>query len=231
MPCFFCASGLSNQILTAIIFPVILHSRERNGYKMPPPESMAHGCIADSHSICITGAEFHVHLSNLGKTNHRADLREAILLTSMSSSRNSTGVVSNNHKNNKPQHILLSKSKVFLYTLEQVYDKNETRTEQYRRDLSSFLGLKQDLPPFYELRSKGDGKRKEKVVVFDICSKDEQPPNKYVELRQNLMHIARSASVWIRDYFLNCPDVYVSSPDYFNQLLLDWMKDPCDEMK
>jgi hypothetical protein len=196
----------------------LFHSRERNGYKMPPAESMAHGCIANSHSLCITGAEFHVHLSNLGKTN-QSDPREAILLKSMSS----------HNKNTTHRPPLLSKSKVFLYALEQLYDTNETRTDQYQRDLSSFLGLKQTLSSFYELRNSNSSttRSKEKVSVFDICSKQQQEP-KYDKLRQNLMRISRAASRWIRQYFLHCPDVYVSSPDYFNQLLLDWMNDPCD---
>jgi hypothetical protein len=43
------------------------------------------------------------------------------------------------------------------------------------------------------------------------------------------MDIAKPASEWIRTYFMQSPEVVVSSPEFFNELLLEWMEDPCDK--
>lgn len=41
------------------------------------------------------------------------------------------------------------------------------------------------------------------------------------------MGIARPASVWIRNYFIESDEVVVSSPNYFKESLETWMYDPC----
>jgi hypothetical protein len=53
--------------------------------------------------------------------------------------------------------------------------------------------------------------------------------DRYRPLRRVLMDIAHQASEWIRTYFMQSPDVVISSPKYFNVLLLEWTENPCDK--
>jgi hypothetical protein len=41
------------------------------------------------------------------------------------------------------------------------------------------------------------------------------------------MEVGISASKWIRQYFLDQPDVIVSSRERFEEILLTWLEDPC----
>jgi len=59
--------------------------------------------------------------------------------------------------------------------------------------------------------------------MIDICE------DRYRMLRSELMKNAREASEWIRTYFLVHPDVTVSCPEHFVELLKKWMTDPCVE--
>jgi hypothetical protein len=60
--------------------------------------------------------------------------------------------------------------------------------------------------------------------IIDICDE------RYGLVRAELMKNAIAASRWIREYFLESPDVTVSSPEYFRSLLEGWMTDPCDSI-
>jgi len=111
-------------------------------------------------------------------------------------------------------------NEVFLYEVSQPFDKNRTRAEAYSRDLSNFLGLKRPLDPIVPRTSVS---RNYKYAI-DICD------GKFRELRAELMEIGRNASEWIRTYFVDHPDVTVSSPGHFkDDLLASWLVDPCDK--
>ena len=66
--------------------------------------------------------------------------------------------------------------------------------------------------------SKQEEKDSKKINICD---------DQFIALRKDLMIHSRSASKWIRKQFLKSPTVVVSSPDYFNEILLEWMEDPC----
>lgn len=113
-------------------------------------------------------------------------------------------------------------NKVFLYELSQVSDSNEMRARTYRHVLSDFLGLSQPLDP---LLIHGDSESSSSDSAIDICDE------KYTDLRAKLVENGKIASKWIRGYFLSLSDVTVSSPEHFEELLLQWSIDPCDDVQ
>lgn len=116
---------------------------------------------------------------------------------------------------------------VFLFDLEQLGDKNETRKQIMRHDIQAYLGVEAELPEVLhftpgkkltpDLQAAKDRKK------IDICE------DQYMPVRRELMQLSRLASRWIRETFLDIPGVYVSSRDHFEAILLDWMKDPCGD--
>jgi hypothetical protein len=154
---------------------------------------------------------FHVHLSRLGKTfnNYSGELCEQAKLLGIPRDQLTA-----------PRHPPLG-NKIFLYEIEQLKDTNETRRDKYRSDVSRFLGLTYDLEPYLEDDPRASHYR-EKFAPFDICQDEHR------QLRLALLSVGQSASSWIRRYFLPHPDVFVSSPSFFEEILLLWMLDPCE---
>jgi hypothetical protein len=56
---------------------------------------------------------------------------------------------------------------------------------------------------------------------IDICDALYDP------VRTVLLQHAQTTSIWIRTYFLKSPDVFLSSRDHFEKLMMSWMEDPC----
>jgi len=189
--------GLRHPVLW---FQSFYNFRVRKGNKMPPPQQLLGQCAKDSKFVCTDHARFHLHLSRFEKTPLSPEEK---------------------HLLDTPRHLKWRvgkmKNPVFLYEIGQLKDDNATRVEQYKSDLQHYLGLQSPLPEVYgkEISSRP------KENVFDICD------SQYDELRMELMKHAQAASTWIRDFFLESPDVTVSSPEYFRELLLTWMYDPC----
>jgi hypothetical protein len=50
----------------------------------------------------------------------------------------------------------------------------------------------------------------------------------YRDLRLRLLQVGKDAAEWIATYFLPHPDVTVSDPKHFRELLGTWSVDPCD---
>ena len=175
--------------------------RVRQGYDMPPAENLTE-CIQGAVGVCPDEGRFHLHLSYLGKTNRTSSDEQELL----------------GEGDPRMQDIPPLKNPVFLYETTQLRDENLTRSALYRADLKDYLSLEQDLKPL-----KSEHTRREKENVLDICEE------KYDHVRGALMEHARAASVWIREYFLPHPDVRVSSPEYFTELLELWLEDPCEQ--
>ena len=93
--------------------------------------------------------------------------------------------------------------------------------------MRNFLGLRKDIPPFPAVDTSGrwdhigDTKQKTAADKIDICHPEHDV------IRGVLMEKAKSASVWIREYFLKSSDVYVSDRKYLEDILKSWMWDPC----
>jgi hypothetical protein len=183
-------------------FESFYNFRVRRGYTMPPADSLIGNCTKASHHVCTENAKFHLHLNLLGKTNQTTAEEKKLLMPLPSK----VSILA-------PMH-----NQVFLYHISQLRDEDKARSHKYRRDFSSFLGLKQELEPMVH----NDTSRNYKYDL-DICE------DRYRPLRRALMDIAKPASEWIRTYFMQSPEVFVSSPEFFNELLLEWMDDPCDK--
>lgn len=121
---------------------------------------------------------------------------------------------------------------LFLFDVEQLTDPSQK--EQMRMDLSNFLELDTPLPPMEVHAKPGRSwnvhrnvQSMKDALKIDIC--DQQ----YWIVRNELMRIARSNSIWLRRFLLD-PEVmekhqvHVSSEKLLKEILKGWMKDPCN---
>jgi hypothetical protein len=123
--------------------------------------------------------------------------------------------------------------KVFLYDVSQLSESNDggMRSTQFRKDLKDFLGLTADIPPFPVVDTSGKFdflapiKKQTENDMIDICTSE------HTKIRAVLMEKARMSSAWIREFFLESDEVFVSSRDHFLELLENWNVDPCQSRK
>ena len=167
---------------------------------MPPAETLIGRLKKEMYGVSTDEAKFHLHLGQPRKDRQVCTGTEALVMGRRK-------VVKKLPKMSNP---------IFLFDLKQISDKNETRAAIYRSDLKKFLGLKNDLGRIDTSHSS-----RNLHFAINICDK------KYLEVRAALMKNAVEASTWIRKYFLKSQDVMVSSPEFFNELLEEWMVDPC----
>lgn len=181
-------------------FESFYNYRTRFGIKLPPAEQLIGKCVQGAHNVCTEEISYHDHLSLLGKTP-RTDQTELALLSPVS-------------KSQRQRPLPALRNRIFLYEISQMHDPNQ----QFRQDLQHYLGLKQPIEPLSEPReSHGD----RQLGEIDICDE------RYAELRNELMKIARNSSLWIRTYFLKSSDVQTSNQEVFERLLEGWNEDPC----
>lgn len=124
----------------------------------------------------------------------------------------------------------MTQQKVFLYDVSQLSDPDPVREAQLLVDLQGFLGLTEPISPmiWFKPGKKHDNKLLQEVnsKKIDICE------DQYINLRSLLMEQSRDASTWITKFFINAPDVVVSSKDHFANVLMEsWLHDPCLERK
>jgi hypothetical protein len=173
---------------------------------LPHPNKLIGKCTNHDHKgFCTDRAQFHQNLAKFGKTNLR-DPREKALL----------------RLPRKSKDFLRTNNPVFLYEMEQIYDTNVTRLDQFKVDLQNFLRLKTPLPDSSEAADKTTTTRVKKKVL-NICLPE------YESVRKELLAIGTRASMWIRMYFMRLPpeDVTISSPHFFADLVKEWKVDPC----
>ena len=101
-----------------------------------------------------------------------------------------------------------------------------SRLLDLRKDLSSFLGLPEILPPMNIWAKPGKNLTAEQwanatSMKLDICQ------STHTEIRNFIIDQAKGTAEWIVQYMLKSRDVHVSSPEYFKQLLKAWGEDPC----
>ena len=192
------------KLIIALRHPVLwfesfYNFRLRQYGSMPPVDELIGVLKDDMNGVSTDEARFHANLDNLRKTKRTKEELELI---------------------GEERHSSLPKSPnpVFLYEISQLYDKDEERKLKYVSDLQRYLGLKQEMKELAE--DKQEKHKNPPPGTIDICEHD--------KVRAILMQHATAASIWIREYFLESPDVIVSSPEYFNELVELWMVDPCD---
>ena len=183
---------------------------------MPPAEALIGRCRKGWNNVCTNRANFHVFLSNLGKTNITTNMEEMEYV---------------DVHMRKAIDPIQTKRKVFLYEVSQLSDIDEERSLQFRQDLQYFLHLRQPIPPLIWYKP-GQNRTTDnhntahviRVNKIDICDE------RYNAIRKILLHHSSQASQWIRKYFIHAEGVVVSSKAHFaNSILTTWDIDPCVE--
>ena len=193
-------------------FESLYNYRVQNGFAMPPVEELPAKCMANQFGVCMNRAFFHLNLARLAKTP--LDERELVHFHFRI-----------RKKLEDKGHFIYSPNPVFLYDLAQLGDKNHSRTAQFRHDVKRYLGLTQEFPPVIHF-SPGHGlneteQARRDLLKIDICQ------SRYDGVRQAIIREANGTQYWIRNYFLKSPDVYVSNPDNFHEILDSYTRDPC----
>jgi len=107
--------------------------------------------------------------------------------------------------------------KIFLYNVDQLGDKNEERSSQFRSDLQEFLGLKESIPPLPEHNVNHESFPE----YLDVCD------DEHKEFRELMMSQGNETARWIRDEFMKSLDVVVGGKDFFLELLETWGSEIC----
>ena len=184
---------------------------------MPHPNKLIGRCTKGMKHACTDMSNFAYHLIRLGKqhwngTRPETPLERQIVGRYRRAAYNTTAL----HPQPNP---------IFLYTVEQLADRNASRQAQFRTDVQSFLGLHTPLPPLLHFspgrRWTEAQQRKRDALKIDVCDPE------YAPVRRELMRLATQNGQWIAD-FLTFPGVTVSSPEFVRDALLnEWMRDPC----
>ena len=138
----------------------------------------------------------------------------------------------------KLEHLGYKPNPIFLFEVNQLGDTDRDRRRTFERDLYHFLEL--DHQVSWEDDGDNDeidnawehvrpGRRgwnatvqaEKDALKIDICA------DQFQVLRAELMDLAEMASLWIRQVFLNQPEVSFSARDYLEELLGAWVIDPC----
>ena len=162
---------------------------------------------ANWRGVSTTAAQFDKYLKQLGKTSLDHD-ELSDMLQSLSKSN-----IRINHNPNV---------KVFLYTIEQLEDKDSIRRTKFENELQNFLGLQYPFTDF-STQAKSNVNKVSYPEYIDIC----QP--QYDRLRNLLVMEGKKSSEWIINSFLLSEDVVVSNSEYFIERLRTWGVDPCGD--
>jgi hypothetical protein len=212
------------QVMIGLRHPVLwfqslynfrMHQRSAGKF-MPHPTKLIRTC---HRHVCTERANFHVALARLGKTDMTAPEELEIIRKNWEL-----------FKEVPPPRL---PNKIFFWTTDQLTDKNETRAAKFRSDVQQFVGFNKEIQPVphvmpepkFGVTIKNALQEKINKTLIDICE------SQYDEVRAVLMDASRSASIWIRKYFLESEDVIVSSREHVEEILMTWMEDPCESAK
>ncbi len=185
---------------------------------MPEPNKLIGLCARGMYQCCTEKGNFAYNLLLLGK---HLEGTNSYSMTSLE--KGIVGLTKRTWFNTST--VLGVPNPVFLFDMHQLADDNEERQIAFRKDIQNFLGLTTELPPpgNHKPGRKWDTKTQQKKdqAKIDICDA------KHIPVRKELMRLAKRNSEWIRTVFLDSPNVFYSSRPYLEELLSDWMTDPC----
>jgi hypothetical protein len=193
-------------------FESFYNFRVQNEYNMPHPDRLIGRCKRWCKGLCTSRAMFHLYLANLNKT--ALSKQELKLIDPVY---------------HRFIHTVPIQSRIFLYEVSQLNERNASRALQFRKDMQDFLHLQNILPEMIWVKPGYTHRHQRKISILnskkiDICHAN------YTRIRGVLMKHSVLASRWIRRYFMQSPDVVVSSPEYFqSDILQSWEQDPCIE--
>jgi len=121
--------------------------------------------------------------------------------------------------------VATSRFRIFLYSLEQLGDSDDSRAKDFRYEMQNFMGLKTSIPPFGQNNINHAVGKKAHPETLDICKA------KYRGLRSKLIAQGLKTRKWIRNQFIVSEDVTVGGKEYFLELMDAWGIDPCEEKK
>ncbi|CAB9503647.1 expressed unknown protein [Seminavis robusta] len=180
-----------------------------------PPLERIGICNQYSQGLCTDHAHFALWIYRLGKTVDmpKTEIQRKIIDT---------------HPWEANHYTYPSTNKVFLVEMSQLQDNDPERTEALKQDLATFLELKhtfdQEAPHFVPgMKWSTESQAIRDSRKIDICE------DQYRPLRAELMKGARETSLWITTFFLASKDVFISSPEFFDQAMKAWMNDPCED--
>ena len=109
--------------------------------------------------------------------------------------------------------------KVFVYHLEQISDKNITRSQIFKRKFQEHSHLKTPIVEWPQNKVFHEALPEE----INICDEE------FRDLRQEILANARVASSWIQDKFLGSNDVIIGGClENFIEILNSWSSDICE---
>lgn len=126
------------------------------------------------------------------------------------------------YSGNINDYVIPNESKIFLYDITQLQDKNISRSNAFRKDMQIFFGLKNKIKEFPTKNSHAQFNIASNLQI-DIC--DEKHDGAYNLLIKNANMTAR----WIIDKFILSEDVHVGNRDHFIELVESWVKNPCNK--
>jgi hypothetical protein len=189
-----------------------------------------HGSICDwdPAMVCLEHSAFHRHLAKLAKTD-MTDPHELDLLSWFGKNNDFVQDDDVTRRNRFDNPILLVEMSQLKASEPDHYK------QQLAHDLKEYLGLETPLDPLPPSRNSAtqlqeqilpeQSRSRQQKQTIDICSAD------FSEVHSKLMQVSRNASQWIRGYFAQTPQVCTSSPEHFDHLISEWMKDPCQERR
>jgi hypothetical protein len=203
------------RVIVGVRHPVLwfesfYNYRHLEGHHLLPAQELIGNCwnlgpTEKVRSVCTERAKFHNHLARLGKTSMQSAEERQHFSADVQNVSYAHG---------------FSSTKVFLYDMAQLDDKNQDRSDILLEDLRSFLRVTKPFPPMVE-----EPKAVSNATRIDICDVE------YDHLREVLLDTGVKASRWIRRVFVHAEGVTVSSPDFLDQLLAKWEEDPCEERR
>ena len=223
------------------------HRIQNSGEAMPQPHLLTL-CIRASRGVCMNRAKYHMSLVRFGKTNFS---NNTMVSTGGQANEDEKNLFSNkDYQELVKDPPIYAPNRIFLYDTDQLADadafystvvsdgdghniiSSETeqrhqRGRQFQFDAQEFMGFQTPMPPIVHYIPGKTGwneteQAKRDTLKINICDA------KYYIVRQTLLDIGTNAATWIRDYFLQSPDVFVSSRDHFvNNILESYKHDPC----
>ncbi|CAB9507497.1 expressed unknown protein [Seminavis robusta] len=163
--------------------------------------------------VCTNHANYAQYIYRLGKTLSRfpTETEQAII----------------DEKPRSAAKARVTRNLIFVVEISQLKDDNALRRQQLKEDLRDFLGLDSDLPD--EIPKVVPGKKWPADVQ---AIKDKRKMNicedQYIPLREDIMRVSKQTATWILESFIQSDDVFVSTPEFFEQSIKKWMEDPCE---
>lgn len=118
-----------------------------------------------------------------------------------------------------------SRFQIFLYSTEQLEDTDTDRAQSFREGLQEYLGLQYPIAPFTHENVNHQVGEEGYEETINICDRQ------WKTVRRQLLQQGQYSAEWIRDKFLQSPDVTVINLEHFLQTLETWTSDPCDESR